>query len=96
MGKLHKELFKGLKWVLIAILIIAFMVGAWVGLAWSIGWFVNRFFDLQNFSPESYISFGSIMLVFNLILQIITVIITVWALLAWGKSRGMNNLKGVK
>lgn len=89
MNKLHTELLKGSKWVLVAIIIIAFLVGAWVGLSWSIGWFVNSFFDLQNFGPQSYISFGSIMLVFNLILQIITVIITVWALLSWGKSRGV-------
>jgi len=94
MGNLFKELLKGLKWVLIAVSVIIFLIGVWVGLAWFIGWFVNRFFDLQNFGPHSYISFGSIMLVLCLAMQIITIVITAWALISYGKARGLYK-KGI-
>jgi uncharacterized membrane protein len=89
MSRFYKELLRGLKWVLFTIIVISFFVGVWVGLSWSIGWLVNRFFDLQNFGPQSYISFGSIILVLCLAMQIVTVVITAWALITWGKARGL-------
>lgn len=87
MNKFLKELFKGFKWVLISILILALIIAVFIGSAWGLGWLVDRLFDFKDFGPKFYIPFGSAVLVFTVIIQIITVIITVWALLAYGKSR---------
>ncbi len=84
---LFTELIKGLKWVLLAIIILAAVVASWYGVAWSMGWYAHNFFDLKNFGQSNYVQFGSCVLVFTLITQIITIIITGWFLLAWGKSR---------
>lgn len=87
---LFKELFKGLKWVLLSIAILAVLVVSWYGAAWSLGWYINRFFDLSNFSQKNYVQFGSCVLVFTFVIQIMTVILTAWFLIAWGKSRGIK------
>lgn len=89
MGKFFKELLKGFKWVIIALIILAALIALWIGCAWSLGWVVHRYVDLKNFSPENFIPFGSVVLVFTLIIQIITIILTLWALLAWGRARGV-------
>jgi len=86
-----KELTKGFRWVLVALLILIVLVAGWVGAAWLLGWAVNHFFDLRHFSSANFISFGSCTLVFMLIIQIITIIITGWAMLAYGRSRGIIN-----
>jgi hypothetical protein len=94
MNSFLRELFKGTKWVSIAIFILTVAISVFVGSAWSLGWLVDRLFDLNNFDPGYYISFGSAVLVFTLIIQIITIIITIWALLAYGKSsRGIIQKK---
>jgi len=95
MGRLHKELLRGSKWVGVAILVVIVTVALWLGIAWSLGWFTNRFFDLSNFGSQNYISFGSSVLVFTFIIQIITVILTAWGLLSWGKARGIYGKKGL-
>jgi len=82
-----KELLKGSKWVLLAVLILAVLVAGWYGTAWTLGWYVERFFDLKDFGSANFVQFGSSMLVFTLIVQIITIILTGWFLLSWGKSR---------
>ena len=88
-SKFFKELLKGFKWVIISILILAIIIVSWIGCAWSLGWLVERFFDLQNFGSNKYIVFGSGVLAFTLIIQMITIILTLWALLAWGRSRSV-------
>jgi len=96
MNKFFKELLRGLKWVGIALLILVALVAMWVGGAWSLGWLINQYVDLQNFGPHRYISVGSGVLAFTLIIQVITIILTLWALLAWGRSKGIVKLpKGI-
>ena len=85
-----KELLKGSKWVILALVILTVAVAFWYGAAWSLGWYVRNFFDLKNFGPQNYVQLGSSVLVFTLIVQIITVILTGWFLLSWGKSRGLK------
>jgi len=85
-----KELFKGLKWFLLALAILAICIAAWYGFAWSLGWYVHHFFDLKNFGQWNYVQFGSCILVFTLVIQIVTVVLTGWFLIAWGKSRGFS------
>ncbi len=85
-----KELLKGSKWVILALIILTIAVASWYGAAWSLGWYVHNFFDLKNFGPQNYVQLGSCVLVFTLIVQIITVILTGWFLLSWGKSRNLE------
>jgi ABC-type multidrug transport system fused ATPase/permease subunit len=89
MNPFFKELTKSFKWVLIALSIIVFIATAWIGCSWVLGWAIDHFFDLRNFSPSDFISFGSCVLIFTLLIQIITVILTGWAMLAYGRSRGI-------
>ncbi len=89
MPKFFVELFKGSKWVAISLLILAAFVSAFIGSAWGLGWLVERLFDLQSFGPDRYIAFGSAVLVFTTLIQVVTIILTIWALLAYGKSRGI-------
>ncbi|RKY76032.1 hypothetical protein DRQ07_10960 [candidate division KSB1 bacterium] len=89
MNRFLKELFKGFKWVLISILILSLIIVVFIGSAWGLGWLVDKLFDLKNFGPNFYISFGSVTLVFTFIIQLVTIIIIIWALLAYGKSRGL-------
>lgn len=89
MTKFFKELLRGFKWVTLSLTILIIFITLWVGCAWSLGWLVNKYFDLKNFGPENFIPFGSGVLVFTLIIQIITIILTLWALLAWGRSRNI-------
>jgi len=96
MSKFLKELFKGFKWVLISILILSLIIAIFVGSAWGLGWLVDKLFDLKNFGPNFYIPFGSAVLVFTFIIQLVTIIITIWALLAYGKSRGLIQKKDEK
>lgn len=84
------ELLKGLKWVILLITVLAVLVISWCGAAWVLGWYAYKFFDLKNFGPENYVQFGSSVLVFMLIVQVITIIITGWFLISWGKSRGLK------
>jgi len=95
MGKFFKELLRGTKWVGMSLIILAILIGMWVGCAWSLGWLVENYLSLENFGPHKYIGFGSGVLVFILIIQIITIILTLWALLAWGRSNGVNLSKGI-
>ena len=89
MPRFFAELLKGSKWVGIALFVIALLVTLFIGSAWGLGWLVERFFDLGNFGPHKYIAFGSAVLVFTTIIQLVTIILTIWALLAYGKSRGI-------
>ena len=84
-----KELFRGIKWIAIILCIIILLVAGWVGFSWCMGYAVDHLFDLKSFGSIHYISFGSCVLVFTLLVQILTVIFTIWAILAWGKSRGV-------
>lgn len=97
MTNLFKELLRGLKWLIISIITIISLVGLWIGCAWSLGWLVYRFIDLKNFGADNFIAFGSCVLVFLLLIQIITIIIGAWVLIAWGRSHGLmikENKKG--
>jgi energy-coupling factor transporter transmembrane protein EcfT len=85
-----KELLKGLKWVVLALIALVIAVASWYGAAWSLGWYVDKFFDLENFGQQNYVQLGSCVLVFTLIIQIVTVILTGWLLLSWGRSRGLG------
>lgn len=96
MNKFLKELLCGFKWVLISIIILVIIVILWVGCAWSLGWLINKYFDLQNFGPRNFITFGSIVMVFTLLIQVITIIITVQVLIAWGKSRRIIKKENIK
>lgn len=88
-GILIKELFRGLKWVAIALGVVAILIGLWLGCAWGIGWTLNHFYDLKNFGPHKYFSLGSCTLVFTLIIQVVTVIIVAWFLMAYGRANGI-------
>lgn len=88
-----KELLKGLKWVVLALIILTVAVITWYGVSWSLGWYVDRFFDLKSFGSQDFVQFGSSVLVFTLIIQIITIILTGWFLVSWGKSRGIDQEK---
>ena len=92
MKKLIKELFSGLKWVFIPLVIIVLLASSWVGAAWSLGWLLERLFDLKNFSSKDFISFGSWVLSIALVVQIITIVIISWILLALGKVYKKNGL----
>ena len=85
--KFFKELLKGSKWVILALVILSVVVVSWYGAAWSLGWYTHKFFDLKNFGQGNYVQFGSCVLVFTLIIQVITIILTGWFLISWGKSR---------
>lgn len=93
---LFKELLKGLRWVILALIILAGGINVWYWIAWLFGWYVHKFFDLKNFGPWNYVQFGSCVLVFTLVIQIITVILTGWFLISWGKSRKMKEFKGAQ
>jgi hypothetical protein len=74
--------------LLIAVLfLVSLLIGAWLGLAWGLGWGMDHLFDLGNFRSCDYIAFGSCILVFTLVVQIITTSLTVWFLVSWGKAR---------
>lgn len=81
-----KELLKGLKWVALALLALVIIVGVWIGCAWAIGTSVNRLMQL-NFENQNYIVLGSVILVFVLLAQVVTIILTGWVLISWNKSR---------
>jgi len=84
---MNKEILKGLKLLGLIIGALAIIIGIWLGLAWGIGWAMDRIFDFVNFSQSQYIVFGSCVLVFTLVTQIITMSMTVWFLVSWGKAR---------
>ena len=88
MGKFIAELLTGFKWVLIAILLLSVLIAGWLGCAWGIGWAINHFFDLRNFGPKSYLAYGSCIIAITFILQVITILLTGWVLIAYGKSSG--------
>lgn len=88
-----KELLRGLRWVFVALGTIAFLVALWVGCAWSIGWALNHFYDLKNFGSSQYISVGSCALVFTVLIQIVTIILTLWVILSYGKNKGLIKTK---
>ena len=85
-----KELLKRSKWVILAIIILVIVIASWYGVAWALGWYIHKFFDLKNFGPWNYVRHGSCILVFTLIIQIVTIILTGWFLISWGKSRNIN------
>lgn len=89
MSNFLKELLKGSKWVFISLVILILLVSAFVFGAWSLGWIVDQLFDMEKFNPDYYVPFGSAVLVFTLIIQIVTIILTIWALLAYGKTRNI-------
>ena len=88
MGNFFKALIKGSKWVVVFLGLLFFLIALWLGCAWSIGWLVNRFFDPSHFGPQQYLLFGSCVLVFTLIVQAITIILTGWILISYGQSTG--------
>lgn len=85
--KFLKSLLTGLMLVGLIIGALAIIIGIWLGLAWSIGWAMDQLFDLVNFNSSQYIAFGSCILVFVLVTQIITLSVTTWFLVSWGKAR---------
>ena len=85
---LFKEMLKGLKWVILAISILVVIVASWWGVAWSLGWYIHKFYNLSEFNSGLYVHFGSSILVFTLVIQIITLILFGWVLISWGKSQG--------
>jgi hypothetical protein len=93
MSPFFKELVRGFKWVVIALLIMAIIFAGFVGCAWVLGWAINHFFDLKNFGPQNFISFGSCVLAYTLLIQLVTIILTGWAMLAYGRSRGIIGKK---
>ena len=82
-----------LKWVGVAILAIAFLLGAWLGLAWLLGFSLTTIFHL-NLIKSQFIGVGSCILVFTMIVQIITVVVTVWFLITWGKAKVQKVAEG--
>jgi len=82
------EMLKGLKWVILALAILAAIVASWWGIAWSLGWYIDKIYNLSEFNSGLYVQFGSSVLVFTVIVQIITLILFGWILIAWGKSQG--------
>jgi len=96
MNKFFKELFRGFKWVFVAFLILVGLIGLWLGCAWSLGWLVDNYLNVEMLSSNKYIGFGSVVLVFILIIQLITIILVLWALLAWGRSKGVVKLPNNK
>jgi hypothetical protein len=84
-----KNLFAGLKWMTVIILVLALIIATWLGLAWVIAWGMGQLFALGNygFGPDQYVAFGSCILVFTLVVQIITMSLTIWFLVSWGKAR---------
>jgi hypothetical protein len=89
MSKFSKELLGGFKWVAIILTSIAVIIIAWIGAAWGLGYLINHVFDLKSFGPHNYISFGSFVLVFGLVIIITTIVLTGWALISYGRSRGL-------
>jgi hypothetical protein len=91
--KFFKELGVGFKWVVIALIVLAILVSLWIGCAWGLGWSIHRFFDMSNYGPNKFISFGSCALVFTIIIQAITIILVGWVMLAWGRANGLIGKK---
>lgn len=86
------EIFlKTVRVILLSTLIIVAVVALWCGLSWVLGWAAHRMYGWDQFS---YVGFGSKVLVFTLSAQILTVVATCMAMIAWGRSKGL--LKGRK
>lgn len=87
------EFLKNFKWVLILCIGLITLIGLWIGCAWTLGWLIDLFFNLKEFSRYKYIGMGSCILVFVLFIQIITIIFFGWALYSWGRTRQLNKKK---
>ena len=90
--KMFKELMKSMKWIGLVVAVLMVLVGSWIGLAWVLGWATEQIFNL-NIDPNRYISFGSCILVFTFVTQIITVSLTIWFLISWGKAKVNKTIK---
>jgi hypothetical protein len=88
-----KELIRGLKWLGAAIGVLILLIGLWLGCAWSLGWAFSHFFNWAAFGPSKYISFGSCALVFTVIIQILTLLLVGWVLVAYGRAHGLPGMK---
>ena len=71
------------------LLFIGGAMGVWIGFAWGLGCLIDRSFDMAHFGPHNYIAFGSFFLVFVLLINVVVLISAGWALISYGRTRGI-------
>lgn len=93
MGKFMIELGRGLKWLGLSLIALALVIALFCGCSWSIGWLIFTFLGLSNLAPigtvlghPKYLSVGATIFSFVLIFQTVTIIITIWVILAYGRA----------
>jgi hypothetical protein len=89
MSKFLIGLKKVFKWVSFILLFVFGTVGVWVGIAWVFGYLVDHSFDLACFGPQSYVGFGSFLLVLIILVNLVTIGAVGWGLFSYGRSRGL-------
>ena len=89
------ECFKNSKWVIILLVSLVTVVGLWIGCSWTLGWLVNKIINSGKLSLDNYITVGSYVLSFVMVIQVITVALVVWFLLSWSKARIRDKNKDI-
>lgn len=57
----------------------------WFTASYTMGFFIDKFFDLKNFSSKDYVAFGSFILVIVVIVDIVLITVSGWLLIRFGK-----------
>jgi hypothetical protein len=79
-----------MKYVKILSLVLAGIVASialWCGVAWGLGWGIHLIFKWWELRPSQYMSVGSVILVFTVAVQILTISGSCLFMLAWGQSK---------
>ena len=92
MNKFLKRLFVAFKLLALMMLFVGGVIGIWVGFAWGLGCLIDHSFDMAHFGFHSYIAFGSFLLVLIILINVVALILTGWALITYGKARGLIKL----
>ena len=87
---------KVVRWILFLLILVVIIVGGWVGLSWGLGVLMDNAFDLKNYGPANYISFGSFLLVLIILVNLITIGAVGWGLFSYGRARGLIKKLGKK
>jgi hypothetical protein len=89
MNNILKKILMWFKWLGFVLLLVCGIIGVWIGSAWGLGYLIDHSFDMVNYGSRSYVAFGSFLLVFVVLINLITLISVGWALIAYGRARGL-------
>jgi hypothetical protein len=87
---------KIVSWIIFFIALVVIIIGGWAGLSWGLGALVGNAFDLKNYGPTNYISFGSFLLVLIILVNLVTIGAVGWGLFSYGRARGLIKKLGKK